>query len=402
MGFGVEVIALRDNLPQLNKMLAVVDACAAAGISYPVEVIEFFGDALKEQGPDAAKLRAAMEKVRVPVTGDLMSEGGLTIRLEDLPDGATALQIRATEPVEVSEAEAIEELQEPALGPELDSGAAAGQEDELDFGETETSVSLEDAVEPSPPAAEEETLRLEPLEEPAPTAEDELTEAGQESLSLAAEPTGKPPEPARREAPLSAETIDELDLAPEEDLLDFSEEETPGQSATPAGQSDQVSPDDLLALGEDELLDLGDRDISVGLEEQSALEPPQVAPHAQAGTEAVDQPDLSVEDDLLDLDELDLEPDSDAPAQKPQPAQPPPAPAEPADDLVLAVEDDELQLDELDEMLDFDELADSDASAGPAADQDDPTQAELVRQDELARRKTAANLKKDKKPRSEP
>ncbi len=95
MSLSLQVYAIRDMSARLEPMLNVLNACSLAGVSFPPEMIGYFGDAWKQFGADADKLRDALENVRLPIDGDLLSADGASINLDSLPPGTFALRIKA-------------------------------------------------------------------------------------------------------------------------------------------------------------------------------------------------------------------------------------------------------------------------------------------------------------------
>lgn len=90
----LEFFAVRDGGTQLDTMLQVVEACAAAGTSLPPEVVEFFGDAIRNHGSNIAGLRDAMTRVRLAIDADALGSRGVMLWKDALPDHTTELRIR--------------------------------------------------------------------------------------------------------------------------------------------------------------------------------------------------------------------------------------------------------------------------------------------------------------------
>jgi len=369
MSLSFEVSVVRDIHSQLNPMLQVLDACNTAGVSYPQEVIDFFGDALEEHGTDAARLRAALENVQIQVAGDPLSEDGATIRLDDLPEGTKAIRITAhhegngqveaapvavaapvevetpvevTEPFDSFEDDLVQPEPEPVLAFEPEPAPIAvpspATSDTVEFDEpiaefqddsvlAVTSEETQPAPETDFPPLDETPTDysepfpdLQPFEEPvAETFEEPDVESFQNEFPpIQAEPTAAEPEPE----PMAIEIEDEYDILDIDEPLDI-------ESPTAISQQPpQVPPAAYQTPPIDDVMPIEDEPLDLELDELiEATEPVQQSPEnldqldliRQQESQIVDRNDdlvLAVEDDLLDIDDLDDPLELDEPAEQ--------------------------------------------------------------------------------------
>ncbi len=257
MSLSVEVYAVRDMASQLDPMIQVVQACTAANVSYPPEMVDFFGDTWEKCGPDPDQLRYAMQNIRVALAGELDSSDGASIQLDGLPEGTHALRIVTAQCGESSAPQPV------AASAPADLPVASAVVEEAPVLPSAIPVAEpQPAPEIAPPIAAAIELAPAPIELPIDVPDDIDDEEG---LDLDA-PTDvyneTPPEPA----PVLGEPQPEVNAS---DVLDLPND----LSAIDAIRNeenrviDMDKTDDLVLAVEDDLLDIDDLDDPLELDE---------------------------------------------------------------------------------------------------------------------------------------